>query len=367
MARKNPHTAAGLTRRHFGKQVAAAGAAVLGLPLFAGRAARGQNAGLERELVFSSRGGSLGAVFRTKIIPPFEAKFNCKVTIVTNDSGPALAKVVAEKSNPQTDVLWTVEPTHANGLLQGVFEKLDLDRVPNHKKLYPFAQLPDGTGMGWGIGATIVGYNAKVYEQRKIAAPKTWADLITPETAKRVAWLDLSTQQGLNTFLMANRAQGGKDDNVDPIFKYLKANLDKITLISSPAQVDDLLQQNAAWIATNIDARMAILKSKGFPLGLTYPSDGLPIQSALVNLVKGAPHPNLAHEFINWVLSDEIQLIIGNDIKLGPTNKNVKIEQDVAAGLIYGEDRVSKVLTFDSMAIARVMPSWLDRWNRELT
>jgi putative spermidine/putrescine transport system substrate-binding protein len=367
MAKKNARIAGGWTRRRFGKHMMAAGAAALGLPMLAGRVARGQGAGLERELVFSARGGSLGTVFRTKIIPPFEARFNCKVTMVTNDSNPALAKVVAEKANPQTDVLWTVEPTHANGLLQGVLEKFDLDRVPNYKKLHAFAQLPNATGVGWGIGATIIGYNAKIYEQRKIAPPKAWGDLITPETAKRVAWLDLSTQQGLNTFLMANRAQGGKDDNVDPIFRYLKANLDKVTLISSPAQVDDLLQQSAAWIATNIDARMAILKSKGFPLGLTYPSDGLPIQSAMLDLIKGAPHPNLAHEFVNWVLSDEMQMIIANDIKLGPTNKTVKLEPDVAAGLIYGEERVSRVLTFDSMAIARAMPSWLDRWNRELT
>jgi putative spermidine/putrescine transport system substrate-binding protein len=366
MAKQEAPVARILTRRHFGKQLAAAGAAALGLPWSARRVAHAQSAGLERELVFSARGGSLGSVFRTKIIPPFETKFNCKVTVVTNDSGPALAKVVAEKTNPQTDVLWTVEPTHANGLLQGVFEKFDLNRVPNYSKLHAFAQSPDAIGAGWGIGATIIGYNTKTFEQRKIAPPKTWRDLITPKTAKHVAWLDLSTQQGLNTFLMANRAQGGQDNNVDPIFRYLKSNLDNVTLISSPAQVDDLLQQGAAWVATNIDARMAILKSKGFPLGLTYPSDGLPIQSAMVDLIKGAPHPNLAHEFINWVLSDEIQMIIAKDIRLGPTNKNVVLDSATAAGLVYGEQLVSKVLAFDSIAIARAMPIWLDRWNREL-
>ncbi|MCO5089575.1 extracellular solute-binding protein [Bosea sp. (in: a-proteobacteria)] len=355
----------GLSRRSL--LAAGAAATVVGGSVLKPRASFAQGSGgLERELVFSARGGTIGTVYRTKIIPPFEAKFNCKVTMVVNDSGPAFAKVVAEKANPQTDVLWTVEPTHARGLAEGVFDKLDLKRVTNYERLHSFAQL-DGYGASWGIGATVIGYNKKIFDERKLTAPTKWGGIVTPETKTHISWLDLSTHQGITTFLMTNRSLGGDVGNVDPVFKFLKENVANLQFISSPAQVDDLLLQQQAWIGTNLDARMALLKAKGFPLQIVYPSDGLPIQSGILNVIKGAPHPNLANEFVNWVLSDEMQLIVARDIQLGPSNKNVKIPPEVAENLIYGEERVSRLLNFDYAQVARELPKWLDRWNREIT
>lgn len=349
-------------RKRISRRSVLASLAVSGL---ATRRARAQ-APVEREMVLSARGGSLGAIYRTKIIPPFEAKFGCKVTMVVNDSGPALAKVVAEKANPQTDVLWTVEPTHAQGLAQNVFDKLDPERVPNLAKLYDFARPANGIGAGWGVGGTVIGYNAKIFKERNLPPPVTWGDMLTPATRKHVAWLDLSTHQGINTFLMVNRHLGGTDSNVDPIFKFLKANIGDVLPITSPAQVDDLMQQGEAWVASNLDARMSILKSKGFPLEIVFPSDGLPIQSGMLDLVKGAPHPRLANEFINWVISHDMQEIVGREMQIGPTNKDVKLPPEFAANVVYGEERVSRLIPLDYTSISRDIPKWIDRWNREL-
>lgn len=353
-----------LDRRAFGKAALGLSASLIGAKLAA--PALAQTRTLERELVFSARGGSIGNVFRTKIIPPFEEKFNCKVTMVVNDSGPALSKVLAERANPQTDVLWSVDPTHARGIANGLFEKLDLDRIPNFQRLYEFAQYKDQLGLPWGVGATIIAYNTAIFAERKIAPPQSWKDIVTPQTRKHVAWLDLSTQQGINSFLMMNRLNGGSESNVDPAFRFLKSNLADITIVSSPAQIDDLLQQKDAWIATNLDARFAILKSKGFPIELVYSSEGLPQQNAILNIIKGAPHPNLAHAFVDWVLSDPIQTIIGNDIQLGPVNKHVRVDPKVEQSLVYGPEKTSRLIQFDHAIITRDLSKWLDRWNREL-
>jgi putative spermidine/putrescine transport system substrate-binding protein len=361
------NNARAMTRRDFCSTVVGAAAAVASGSIAAPALAQPAKAGaLEKELVFSSRGGSLGNVYKTKIIPPFEQKYSCKVTMVVNDSGPALSKVLAEKANPQTDVLWTVEPTHARGVANDLFDRIDAARVPNLERTYDFARGKDGIGVAWGIGATVIAYNREIFDQRKIAAPKSWKDIITPETKGHVVWLDLSTQQGINTFLMVNRVLGGSESNVDPIFRYLKANLSNITVVTSPAQIDDLLLQKDAWIATNIDARFAILKDKGFPLEIVFPSEGLPQQSGILDIIKGAPHPNLANAFVNWVLSDEMQTIVGNDIQLGPVTKFVKLDPKVQASLVYGPERTSKLLQFDYAIITRDQAKWIDRWNREL-
>lgn len=357
-----PVRSAGLDRRQFGKAafslLAGAASGPLAAPAFA--------QGTERELVFSARGGSIGNVFKTKIIPPFEQKFNCKVTMIVNDSGPALSKVLAERANPQTDVLWSVDPTHARGIANGLFEKLDLARVPNFERLHTFAQYKDQLGVPWGVGATILAYNKQIYDEKKLTPPTSWNDIVTTQTKGHIVWLDLSTQQGINTFLIVNKLNGGSETNVDPIFRFLKSNLSNMTIVSSPAQVDDHLQQKEAWIATNLDARFAILKSKGFPLELVYPNDGLPQQNAILNLVKGAPHPNLAHAFINWVIGDEVQTTVGNDIRLGPVNKHVRLDPKVEGTLVYGSEKIAKLVQFDQSVVTRDLSKWLDRWNREL-
>lgn len=348
------------------------GRRALGIGLAAGALAVGRRAAaqpsrtMEKELVFSARGGSLGEAFRAKIIPPFEAKYGCKVTLVLNDSGPALSKVVAERANPQVDVLWTVEPTHAQGNALGVFEKLDLSRITNYDRLYDIAKLPDQTGVGWGAGATVIGYNAKIYAARKLAAPRTWGDIIIPATKGRVAWLDLSTHQGINSFLMLNRHLGGNETNVDPAFKFLKAHVQDITIVSSPAQLDDLLQQEEAWITSNYVSRMELLRQTGFPLEIVYPEDGMPLQSGILDLLKGAPHPNLAYAFIDWVISTDMQAMLAKYGASSPVNKDTKLDPALAAMLITGPDRVSKLIQFDFGSLTKQIPGWLDRWNREL-
>jgi putative spermidine/putrescine transport system substrate-binding protein len=322
---------------------------------------------LENELVFAGRGGSFGNIFQKSLLPKFEAKFNCKVTMIMSESGPGLAKVVAQRANPQVDVLWTVEPTHARAFALGVIDRLDYSRMANFESLFDFARQPDGAGVGWGVGATVMGINAEIYKKQGIEKPTSWHEIVTQKTRGHVAWLDLSGHQGINTFLISNKVLGGSESNVDPIFKFFKAHLNDITFVTSPAQVDSMLQQKDAWVSTNLDGRFSILKESGFPLEIIYPAEGLPLQSTIMDLVKGAPHPNLAYEFMNWMLSAEVQQVVVNEMKLGPVNKNVKVDAASAQSLIYGPEKVGKLLEFDWGTVTKQMPGWLDRWNRELS
>jgi len=323
---------------------------------------------LEKEMVFSGRGGTLGNVWRSKVIPPFERKFNCKVTYVVNDSVPALAKVVAERANPQTDVLWSTDQTHVQGKAMGVFEKLDFDRIPNHQRVYDFAHFTDGVGITWSVGGCVFGYNTKIYGEKKLPKPASWDDPFVVGTKGHVAWLDLSTLQGITAFLMINKLQGGTEANVDPAFKYLKDRLPHmLAIVSSPAQLDDLFQQNEAWIAPNVDGRVSFLKGRGFPVDLVHCKEGVPQIGVQLDLIKGAAHPNLAHEFVNWALSDEMQTIVGTDMGLGPVNKHLQLDAKTAENLIYGPDRINRLVQFEYDVVIRDFARWLERWNRELS
>lgn len=323
---------------------------------------------LEKELVFSSRGGTIGTVWRTKVIPPFEEKFNCKVTSLVSDSVPALAKVLAERANPQVDVLWSTDQSHVQGKVHGAFDKLDFDRVPNAAQCYPFARNPEGIGMTWSVGGCVIEYNARIYKEKGIAPPTSWNDIFTPQTKGRVGWLDLSTLQGITAFLMLNKLQGGNEANVGPGFRFMKAQLPHMVgMVSSPSQLDDLFQQNEAWIAANVDGRVLALKRRNFPVEMVHAREGVPQVGVRLELIKGAKHPNLAHEFINWVLSPGVQAIVATEMGLGPVNRNTNVDAKVAENIIFGAERMSKLVQFDYNVVVRDFTNWIDRWNRELS
>src|SRR6058998_2343911 len=72
----------------------------------------------------------------------FEKTTGIKVNFVRFSSGEALARVIAEKNNPQVDVLFDgpVE-TFAAGINEGVFEPY---KPPSFAKLPPRFRHPDG-------------------------------------------------------------------------------------------------------------------------------------------------------------------------------------------------------------------------------
>ncbi|MEJ1978695.1 MAG: extracellular solute-binding protein [Acetobacteraceae bacterium] len=286
---------------------------------------------------------------------------------IANDSVPALAKVVAQRDAPQTDLIWTTDQTHSQGQAEGILVPLDVSRIPNMQQCYDFAVMPDKVGVLWGVGGCAMGYNTELLARNHLAPPQSWMDLFAPALKGHVAWLDFSTAQGITSFLMINKLAGGSEENVDPGFKFLSGHLSQFAaVVSSPAQVDDALQQRQAWCATNLDARFQLLKSRNFPLEVVYGSEGIPQIAVILDLVKGAPHPNLAHAFIDYALSKEAQEVVGNDMLLGPVNRTALLTPQTQQAVIYGPERVQKLVRFDYAKIASSLDDWIGRWNRDI-
>lgn len=321
---------------------------------------------LEKELVFSSRGGSLGEIFKKDIVAPFEEKFGVKVTYVAGDSTPGYAKLVAEKANPQTDVFWSTAQTHAQGVQAGIFEKPDPTIVSNLTEMYPWARYGDGYGAMFSVGAVAPEYNAQIYTERNIRKPTSWNDLLDPAAKGHIVLMDLTTLQGLTSFLMVNKLAGGSEKNVDPGFATIKARLgDLLAIVSSPAQVDELLQQKSAWITSNQVARAYVLKDSGVPVEVAVVKEGLPLVELPLDLVKGAPHPRAAQAFINWCIGKESQSVVGNKMALGPGSKLAVLDAKAASRNTYVTDPNANLVKFDFQAINASFASWTERWNKE--
>ena len=126
-----------------------------------------QPAGVESEVVMASFGGTIEQAIRAEIIPAFEKATGIKVKLVVGTALSNYAKVVAARNNPEIDVYWSNELTHAAGKQQGLYEKLDPKVVDESSPTcYDYAKDPDGIGVGVYVLATRFQYNSKALPGR---------------------------------------------------------------------------------------------------------------------------------------------------------------------------------------------------------
>src|SRR5215510_2352926 len=106
----------------------------------------------------------------------FEKATGIKVNFVRFSSGEALARVVAEKNNPQVDVLFggPVE-TFAAGINEGVFEPY---KPPSFAKLPARFKHPDGQWVAIADDPLVFMSNEKFLKEHNLKAPSSWNDLL---------------------------------------------------------------------------------------------------------------------------------------------------------------------------------------------
>ena len=108
----------------------------------------------EDTVVFAGYGGTLEQFFRDRIVPPFEKATGIKLQLVIGTALSNYAKVVAARSNPEIDVYWSNELTHAAGKQQGLYARLDPSIVTNLPDVIDIARDPDNIGVASYLLAT---------------------------------------------------------------------------------------------------------------------------------------------------------------------------------------------------------------------
>src|SRR5688572_5424414 len=130
-----------LSRRSF---VAAAGLAPL---IITGKAKAASFEG--QTLRVNSWGGSDGLAIQKYIVDPFMKATGAKVIVEEGVTSASIAKVVAQKDDPQLDVVFLDDVGVFALHRQGLLDELDLSKIPNAKDVYPDFVLDGGFGIGF--------------------------------------------------------------------------------------------------------------------------------------------------------------------------------------------------------------------------
>ena len=297
------------------------------------------------------------------IARPFEAKYGCSVVFEVGNNADRLAKLNARKANPNVDVILLADYFAKQASAQGLLDKLDMTRLSNAARLYDFAKDPlkDGTGIAFTVYSVGIAYRTD-----KITRPITsWKDLWRPELAGKVALPNITTTQGPPTVWLINRAYGGQDANATPAFTQL-GKLRALTYYNQSSQMTSLFAQDEIWAAPVGRFAWGGLLATKKPLAWARLSDG---QAGLVNVasvVKGSKNTDLAHQFIDFMLSTPVQTAQALDLVDSPVNKQVKLPANIASQLTVGVTQIANLRFMDTAYVLANRDAWIQRWNREV-
>lgn len=287
-----------------------------------------------------------------------KANRGVRVNWIRMSSGETLARLRAEKGNPQADVWWggTTDP-HSIAALEGLTENY---RPSNWRELDPRFRDPlgDWQVIGVYVGALGLSANEGVLRKKGLPVPTGWDDLTDPRYKGLIGMANPNTSGTALTTLATQIFLRGEDAGIE-YMKKLHRNIANYT--KSGVAPGILAGRGEIAIAIVFLHDVVYQIEEGYPVTAIAPKEGTGYEIGGCNLVKGAPHPELAKKFIDWVVSPEAQ---ETQAKVGayqiPTNTNTKMpEQAIDINAI-------KTVDYDFTWVAENGVRVQDRWTREV-
>jgi iron(III) transport system substrate-binding protein len=288
----------------------------------------------------------------------FEKATGIKVNFVRFSSGEALARVIAEKSNPQIDVLFggPVE-TFGAGIAEGVFEPY---KPPAFGVLESRFKDPQGYWVGIADDPLVFMSNKKFLAENKLNPPASWNDLLNPAYKGMLQMADARTSGTAVTRIFSILEVFGRDETkAFDYMKKLRANVQVYTKSGGGGTIPVGLGQAGAGIFFIVDALKT--QQEGYDVVVSFPKEGIGTATEAIALIKGAKNPETGKKLIDWAASPAMQnLFAAYKINFPPAHPEVQIEPGLAAVL-----KGAKIFPIDSAWAGdnrkRIVDLWIQK------
>jgi putative spermidine/putrescine transport system substrate-binding protein len=319
------------------------------------------------DVVFACYGGTVQQTYERYIIPPFEQQTGLHVRYIPGISTYFVSQLQAQRTKPEFDVVCMDDGPQSVAAEMGVLQPITPEAVPNYADTIPAARGAGDSGAGYGLLAMGLVYAPDALKKAGVAPPKGWNDLADPRFKGLIGMPSIGTTPGLFTLVMLAQSNGGSVQNIDPGFAKMKEVAKNVTEFANASEMSKQLQQGDISVSVWTNSETArFVKRTGFPLEFIYPTEGSPIVMPMLNLVKSSPNPKGGAALMNYILSEDAQMVLVRESRVGPVNSKVKLTPELAAGITYGDAAISKLVKPDWAAINKVRAAWTDRWNREI-
>jgi spermidine/putrescine transport system substrate-binding protein len=277
--------------------------------------------------------------------------------------------------------------TPHNGIVKalvdvGLLDPLDVNQIPQAEDLFPRFQWPDWVTVDDQVyGAPFLwGTSPMVYSPAKVsAAPQSWLDIQATKYRGRI----VMTEDGIGHFMIWNGVLGNTDptrvttnqlNETTDLLISLKR--DRAGAYVGPMnEVARLLAQGTVWVSTiGWDSTPYLDTAKGANLRTSHPKPGDYSYCDNLCIAHNAPNPDLAHAFIDYMVSPDVQADVMNRLLRGTVNARAVESLNSTAHSLYAYDDLEMV--FDLSPLRGFPPfqdegdgiatyvDWVAAWER---
>jgi putative spermidine/putrescine transport system substrate-binding protein len=310
------------------------------------------------ELVVGIWGGAQERIVKQHIEPALVAKYGCKVSYVLGPTTERRARAYQERGRPSFDILYLNIFESRQAVKDGVTQS-PTAAVENFQHLHESAKIG-----GYGVAFNPV---TIVYDKRKASKPVTsWKDIWNPEWKGRIAWPVYPGAQGTAGLVMAAKAFGGSEQNIDIGFNKVRELKPFAAIQSSQDQVFQMFDQGVADLSVEFGSfTRKYAETRNPNIEIANPVEGQAIAMNFACITVGTKNQKLAEEWINLHLAAPCMMAYADEIYYSPTVKNLTIPDGLKSKLVLGED-AAKLVDFDWDQVIRNQPAWSSRFNREI-
>jgi iron(III) transport system substrate-binding protein len=278
-----------------------------------------------------------------------------KASYIRGSTGPTMARVEAERANPQADVVWGV----FNDYLTGAARKGLLEPYVARESDRIAARFKHPENMWQGVTLLTVAFavNQKKMGELRLAPPRSWADLLEPRYKGHIVMSNPSTS-GTAYLLLASHVTRLGEDAAFKYYEALDKNLSQVT--KSGGAPGRMAASGETPIGIALAYEVEVAKKQGAPIDVLFPSDGVAWTFEGNALVKGAKNPQNARRFLDWAVSKSAMASYATWRGTGITRADVPASgQKISDMNLINLDFVKAAEDKD-----RLVKKWLEKFSR---
>jgi putative spermidine/putrescine transport system substrate-binding protein len=277
------------------------------------------------KLVVSTWGGSFRDLIDEAIATKFKAETGAQVEYITGGTIDRLNKAKLAKGAPESDITFTTSHVGWLYVNDGLFETLDLGKVPNSKNLVEQAKVsPQHIGT-WGYVYTI-GYRPDLLPKGMTFA--SWQDLWDPKLKNSLAAPDFDPSHVIAVSALLAGADPAQWQKGEDKLRALKPNFK--AFYTNDANSQQLIGTGETPVQVLLSMNAYHMIGQGVPITVVIPKEGGVLGVDTVAINKGSKQAELAHKFINIALDPQVQAKIAELKKGSPTVTNATVNPETA-------------------------------------
>ncbi|MBN9042070.1 MAG: ABC transporter substrate-binding protein [Rhizobiales bacterium 62-47] len=312
------------------------------------------------KLVVSIWGGSWRDLVADTVAKKFTAETGVPVEFITGGTIDRLNKEKLAKGSPESDITFTT--SHVGWLYanDGLFENLDLAKIPNAKNLADEAKVSPYHLGAWAYVYTI-GYRTDLIKNMKF---ESWNDLWSPELKGKIASPDFDPSHIIAVAALLSGADAAHWEKGQEKLKALKPNFK--AFYTNDANSQQLLASGETPVQVVLSMNAYYMMGQGIPLTLAMPKEGAVLGIDTVAVMKGSKKVDLAHKFINVLYDPVVQAEIAKQKKGSPAVLNAKLDPEIAKlpGVFTSAEQWKQQINIDAKLRAAKTAEWR-KWFAE--